>query len=75
MANQLTLDQLSPVRRRLVGLALVALGFGLAALAVVRPELARVPLLVIWCICAALVFAGLAVAVVMVVDMLFEGRD
>ena len=62
MADYVTLDELSPAQRRLVGSVLVALGLGLAALVVLRPESASVPLFVLWFLCAALVLAGLAVA-------------
>jgi len=63
MTDYVTLDELSPAKRRLVALVLVARGLGLAALVALRPEFARVPLLVLWFLCAALVLSGLAVAV------------
>jgi len=62
MTKYTTLDSLPSALRRRVGLGLVAFGLVLAALVVVRPEQAKVPLWVIWLACAAVVSAGLAVA-------------
>lgn len=63
MAEYVTLDELSPAKRKLVGLVLIVWGLGLATLLFLRPESARVPLFVLGFVCVSLVLLGTAVAV------------
>ena len=63
MADNVTLDEISPANRRLVGSVMIALGCGLAILIANRPDSAKIPLFVLWLVCATFVLSGLAVAV------------